>query len=733
MEMVDHHEEEPQPIDYYNVEILRICCKGTNQSRISDFQHLIRYETKALTVNDAQRDLKVVSFLNLSPKANNTNDEHLRSNDSRIKDDKVSIYAYTTGWVLNSQIISCMRCDMHFGVTSWRHHCRLCGYLVCNKCSAFVVGIFVNIIEPKATRRVLLEKHGSRVCNHCYEHKGGPDAIDYVSNPLSVDVNPLRPPSLTGSGLAGEGDRGPIRRPSANNMDSLVTPARRSFSTTTNPLVRQGSFSGAAAGGAMRRSSAPGVPGEVGGNGRASRSPSISPSTSQRNLNESVPPPVPTRYVAGSYENTISRANIANSAGAMGVADVRSPTAPGAPADRSPALDRKGSEVDKEKKAKMIQKFQEAKEAETKANQERVQTIKRDPSRLVNNSNQTNLFVLKDKSKKGEEKEAKTTGSGSAAAAAFPAVEAEVTPAVQDVAPVVEAASEPQSDVPPVVASAADAAAPVEDPLPADQAPASPVGAVFAVNILSASLDTPLEAHVDPVPASEHVDQVPASVTVVVEEQPAASVPDLAQDEDVHAFSDNDVAFQEQPQPQTPHTPARTPGGPSVWNTVQTAQTAQSDAGFSYVSDLTPMNMRTIGTPEVQYTTKHGVWEAESAQSTPFTPLDVDNNASMMSMDDFVMDPISPLAGLAELAERKHSGFASGSNHRLVTVTCIDEGEHEVPSDDASTPATPYSSAPNLLAEDDGGFFESPFEVSTMDLQCAVDVVLETEEGQVKQ
>ena len=44
--------------------------------------------------------------------------------------------AYNVGWMLNDQWEACMRCQRPFGVFKWRHHCRKCGFLVCNSCSS---------------------------------------------------------------------------------------------------------------------------------------------------------------------------------------------------------------------------------------------------------------------------------------------------------------------------------------------------------------------------------------------------------------------------------------------------------------------------------------------------------------------------------------------------------------------------------------------------------------------
>jgi hypothetical protein len=63
---------------------------------------------------------------------------------------------YMTAWVMNDQSKKCMRCCSSFGVFKWKHHCRKCGYLVCNGCSS------KRTLVPE-----LKEVHGSRTCTSC--------------------------------------------------------------------------------------------------------------------------------------------------------------------------------------------------------------------------------------------------------------------------------------------------------------------------------------------------------------------------------------------------------------------------------------------------------------------------------------------------------------------------------------------------------------------------------------
>lgn len=63
-----------------------------------------------------------------------------------------------TGWVINESCRVCLRCGMAFGLLLWRHHCRICGLLVCNPCSL--------------RSNPILDAPGlehSRVCRECWQ------------------------------------------------------------------------------------------------------------------------------------------------------------------------------------------------------------------------------------------------------------------------------------------------------------------------------------------------------------------------------------------------------------------------------------------------------------------------------------------------------------------------------------------------------------------------------------
>ena len=53
--------------------------------------------------------------------------------------------AYERGivtWIPDSEVPACLNCGKSFGFLTRRHHCRLCGGIMCDKCSEFMASSY---------------------------------------------------------------------------------------------------------------------------------------------------------------------------------------------------------------------------------------------------------------------------------------------------------------------------------------------------------------------------------------------------------------------------------------------------------------------------------------------------------------------------------------------------------------------------------------------------------------
>ncbi|XP_073943581.1 LOW QUALITY PROTEIN: rabenosyn-5 [Choristoneura fumiferana] len=77
-------------------------------------------------------------------------------------------------WLDGSSVKLCPNCAKTFNLTRRKHHCRLCGSILCHDCSMFLdVNVAKSIIDPSAPQpptpeQEVTDKTGLRLCEHCY-------------------------------------------------------------------------------------------------------------------------------------------------------------------------------------------------------------------------------------------------------------------------------------------------------------------------------------------------------------------------------------------------------------------------------------------------------------------------------------------------------------------------------------------------------------------------------------
>ncbi|KPJ19064.1 Rabenosyn-5 [Papilio machaon] len=78
-------------------------------------------------------------------------------------------------WLDGSSVKLCPNCAKAFNLTRRKHHCRLCGSLLCHDCSVFLdLTVAKSIVDPSIPQtstqpdQEVTEKNGLRLCEHCY-------------------------------------------------------------------------------------------------------------------------------------------------------------------------------------------------------------------------------------------------------------------------------------------------------------------------------------------------------------------------------------------------------------------------------------------------------------------------------------------------------------------------------------------------------------------------------------
>ncbi|XP_013194859.2 rabenosyn-5 [Amyelois transitella] len=77
-------------------------------------------------------------------------------------------------WLDGSSVKLCPSCAKSFSLTRRKHHCRLCGSILCHDCSVFLdLKVARSIVDPSAQQKpepedTNSEKNQLRLCEHCY-------------------------------------------------------------------------------------------------------------------------------------------------------------------------------------------------------------------------------------------------------------------------------------------------------------------------------------------------------------------------------------------------------------------------------------------------------------------------------------------------------------------------------------------------------------------------------------
>ena len=112
----------------------------------------------AVVTKDAEEKDEWLSKLDVQAKQIRTRRASLQASQPHILFE-MSAQSEAPVWVPDDAAKNCYKCADTFTIISRRHHCRVCGLLVCGKCS------------PKKMRIPTLDNKNVRVCNQCYEQQ----------------------------------------------------------------------------------------------------------------------------------------------------------------------------------------------------------------------------------------------------------------------------------------------------------------------------------------------------------------------------------------------------------------------------------------------------------------------------------------------------------------------------------------------------------------------------------
>lgn len=134
-------------------------------------------------------------------------------------------------WVPDASVSNCKDCNAGFGFFTRKHHCRACGFVFCDRCAKYRIGVH----RPHYSAG---EEREERVCSSCFTRncqmqRGGQEAKTYPGiceqqAPADSETNSGRtsiPSSMTVSGSSGDANES-VMAGAAASTPALSPPTR---------------------------------------------------------------------------------------------------------------------------------------------------------------------------------------------------------------------------------------------------------------------------------------------------------------------------------------------------------------------------------------------------------------------------------------------------------------------------------------------------------------------------
>ncbi|KAG1877294.1 hypothetical protein F4604DRAFT_1653097 [Suillus subluteus] len=131
----------------------------SNDTTLHTFLHLLRQARSALLARDPSVALRGAP--------NVTTPNHVEGLPPSARPQRAPLPFLPPVWVPDAKTEACMRCARPFGFVRRRHHCRLCGRVVCADCSGRT--FYITDPSSQSPSGKNTKAKPARACNECYE------------------------------------------------------------------------------------------------------------------------------------------------------------------------------------------------------------------------------------------------------------------------------------------------------------------------------------------------------------------------------------------------------------------------------------------------------------------------------------------------------------------------------------------------------------------------------------
>ncbi|CAG8499238.1 3671_t:CDS:2 [Paraglomus occultum] len=158
-------------------------------SLITDYLSRVEFLNAMEQQSGAPSTTSLSSFQTIDgPWSTNAQNIHEDMDNSSVYDDSVSILSVRPStapmWENDKDVPACRQCSRKFSFLIRRHHCRRCGQVVCDQCSASKIKLPLHQVlrDPSGSESITRSSQYHRVCDNCL---GRPRSNSFASTNIS--------------------------------------------------------------------------------------------------------------------------------------------------------------------------------------------------------------------------------------------------------------------------------------------------------------------------------------------------------------------------------------------------------------------------------------------------------------------------------------------------------------------------------------------------------------------